>query len=455
MIHKYGIENFKSFSRKQNFDLAPITIIFGPNSSGKSSIIQSILMMKSTILGRNSHAGIETSNSNSTLGTYNTIVNQHDTKKDISIDIEFNSILDLSDYQPLVAERPIFGIDDRKILNFTYSAHKTNKKQNNHLKEMKFEAISTRSGQSILNFSIKNFPIHEKDEQQSVFNFTEKSITELYKYFKKREKFSRVYKKFGDTIINELASPLKIHDNYNIPISHSEPEVSVFLESIFNEFRQEVLSVKHLGPLRSAPKRFYAEFNNHGEDSPEIISLANSIEHDSEKIKHVNYWFDKFDIPYTLEIFDIGNEITGRVISLLLTDKRTSTVVTPVDVGYGIGQVLPIIAEAVSSKNSIICVEQPEIHLHPRLQAHVADLIIDSMKGNNQWIIETHSEALMLRIQKRIRKKELSNTHVKVIYVQADSDGSSIIDIPLDEEGDFMVEWPDGFFEERLNEQFG
>ena len=128
------------------------------------------------------------------------------------------------------------------------------------------------------------------------------------------------------------------------------------------------------------------------------------------------------------------------------------------DVGFGIGQVMPIITEAVVSKNTTICVEQPEIHLHPKLQAHLADLFIDSVnakKNNNQWIIETHSEALMLRIQKRIRQERINKSLVKVYYVISDTEGSKIIDLPLDDEGDFTELWPEGFFEERLNDLFG
>ncbi|EKS6366241.1 DUF3696 domain-containing protein, partial [Enterobacter hormaechei] len=177
-----------------------------------------------------------------------------------------------------------------------------------------------------------------------------------------------------------------------------------------------------------------------------------------ETVEKLNDWLCNFEIPYIINVSNLGDYTTGHVVSLTLQDTRTNTIVTPVDVGFGIGQVMPIITEAVVSKNTTICVEQPEIHLHPKLQAHLADLFIDSVnakKNNNQWIIETHSEALMLRIQKRIRQERINKSLVKVYYVISDTEGSKIIDLPLDDEGDFTELWPEGFFEERLNDLFG
>jgi predicted ATPase len=88
----------------------------------------------------------------------------------------------------------------------------------------------------------------------------------------------------------------------------------------------------------------------------------------------------------------------------------------------------------------------------------LADLFIDSVDPkakNNQWIIETHSESLMLRIQKRIRERKIKKELIKVFYVIPDSDGSKIMELPLDDDGDFTMLWPEGFFEERLDDIFG
>ena len=155
--------------------------------------------------------------------------------------------------------------------------------------------------------------------------------------------------------------------------------------------------------------------------------------------------------------------MVGEYVSLSLVDRRTKTQVTLTDVGFGINQVLPIIIEGIASPpNAIICVEQPEIHLHPRLQAETADLMIETSEGENgkQWIVETHSELLILRLQRRIREGALKPTDVSVIYVDpgdadeknGDGEGSTIKVLSLNKEGDFDDDWPHGFFEEGFSE---
>ena len=134
---------------------------------------------------------------------------------------------------------------------------------------------------------------------------------------------------------------------------------------------------------------------------------------------------------------------------------------TLADVGFGINQLLPVIVEGVDfftgTEGRVLCVEQPEIHLHPRLQAHLADLMIANItgRGEKQWIVETHSELLILRIQRRIRERKLEPSDVSVLYVDPNTDetrGTTITQLRLDENGDFIDAWPDGFFEEDFGE---
>ena len=172
----------------------------------------------------------------------------------------------------------------------------------------------------------------------------------------------------------------------------------------------------------------------------------------------MNQWFESFEIPYDLKISEFGDvQLAGKYVSIALIDKNTNTPVTLADVGFGINQLLPIITEGLTPEaNEIICVEQPEIHLHPRLQANIADLMIDTIRDEEgkrkQWIVETHSELLIRRIQRRIREGTLNPNDVSVLYVDPGDDGSKIEVLELDEDGDFIDEWPHGFFDEGFNE---
>ena len=218
-------------------------------------------------------------------------------------------------------------------------------------------------------------------------------------------------------------------------------------------------SITYLGPLRSYPERLYT-VSGWNRDSVGVQGefTTHILYHDAIIAEEVNKWFERFEIPYRLEIRESGDvQLAGKYVSIALIDKNTNTPVTLADVGFGINQLLPIITEGLTpEENEIICVEQPEIHLHPRLQANIADLMIDTIRDEKgkqkQWIVETHSELLIRRIQRRIREGVLNPNDVSVLYVNPGDEGSKIEVLELDEDGDFTNEWPHGFFDEGFNE---
>lgn len=155
----------------------------------------------------------------------------------------------------------------------------------------------------------------------------------------------------------------------------------------------------------------------------------------------------------------------GRIRELVLVDQRTNTIVTHRDVGIGISQVLPVLVMAYGSKGKLLAMEQPEIHLHPALQAELGDVFIEAALGarGNTFILETHSEHLILRLMRRMRdshaKKDIglpavTPSDVSVLYVEPDGTRSIIREMPLNELGELVKSWPGGFFEEGLREQF-
>ena len=151
---------------------------------------------------------------------------------------------------------------------------------------------------------------------------------------------------------------------------------------------------------------------------------------------------------------------------LILIDQRTNTAVTHRDVGIGISQVLPVLVMAYGSQGKILAMEQPEIHLHPALQAELGDVFIESALGErkNTFILETHSEHLILRLLRRIRETSegqlptgmtpVRPQDIGVLYVLPGKDGSVISEIPVRTDGEFITDWPDGFFPERGEEIF-
>ncbi|MCZ2135735.1 MAG: AAA family ATPase [Burkholderiales bacterium] len=148
---------------------------------------------------------------------------------------------------------------------------------------------------------------------------------------------------------------------------------------------------------------------------------------------------------------------SDRIRELVLVDQRTNTVVTHRDVGIGISQVLPVLVMAYGSRGKLLAMEQPEIHLHPALQAELGDVFIEAALGErkNTFILETHSEHLILRLMRRIREGKISSDDVGVVFAEPLARGSRFIELRIDEEGDFIDEWPGGFFEESFHEKFG
>ena len=154
------------------------------------------------------------------------------------------------------------------------------------------------------------------------------------------------------------------------------------------------------------------------------------------------------------------------ITELRLWDSDKKVAVSVCDVGFGISQVLPVLTLAYGSSGDLIAIEQPEIHLHPALQAELADVFIESALGElqNTFLLETHSEHLILRLLRRIREtsdhelpqgaRALRPDDVCVLYVDPRASSSRVKELRIDSTGEFIDRWPDGFFADRAKELF-
>ncbi|MCI0442905.1 DUF3696 domain-containing protein, partial [bacterium] len=123
------------------------------------------------------------------------------------------------------------------------------------------------------------------------------------------------------------------------------------------------------------------------------------------------------------------------------------------DVGFGVSQILPAIVLCYSApENSIIILEQPEIHLHPAVQAGLADVFIDAVKTRNvQIIFESHSEHLLRRLQLRIAQEKINPKMTAMYFCEADVDQSRLMPLNVDLFGN-ISNWPKNFFGDQFGE---
>jgi AAA15 family ATPase/GTPase len=235
------------------------------------------------------------------------------------------------------------------------------------------------------------------------------------------------------------------------------PRITIFVSSLLQDL---LVNTRYIGPLRDYPERYYIFSEGDSEDVGKSGSgMGGLLFRDPEFLEKINSQLVQFELGYELQVtsFNDGKSSdTSDVYALRLMDKHKKVQVNLLDVGFGISQVLPVIVQSMFAHRKTIIIEQPEIHIHPRLQTRLGSLFAECIRPpfENQFVIETHSEHLMLRLQKLIRKGELNADDISVIYIDRTTDGTRCLQLRLDTEGDFIDEWPGGFFEEDFNEIF-
>ncbi|TCI67867.1 hypothetical protein EVJ22_13500 [Exiguobacterium sp. SH0S7] len=231
-----------------------------------------------------------------------------------------------------------------------------------------------------------------------------------------------------------------------------------FLLAIDKYFEDYFSKVKYIAPLRAPVQRYYrlqgislSEVDPSGLNIPMIIANMN----DKEVRKFTKWTKENFG-------FFITREMTPGHVSILIGvgQEKPRNII---DLGFGYSQILPIIVELwhtsiranSNRKNQInvpytIVIEQPELHLHPAMQADFIDAcinLIQNIEDNGvKIIIETHSETIINRISESIKKERLNHDSVTINIVNRDEENNSSVNlVEFDLDGDF-TEWPIGFF---------
>jgi predicted ATPase len=234
-------------------------------------------------------------------------------------------------------------------------------------------------------------------------------------------------------------------------------------QRLTTEFWDKLQQVHFLGPIRERAERTsvvgQAAADYVGPTGQEMASVLGARR---ELIGPVNEWCDRLGLGYHVQLLDpVNPDIleAGDFTVLALQDRRHEppVLVSAHAVGYGIGQVLPIVVQSLLAHDSLLLVEQPEVHLHPRLQAALGDLFIEAVAERRmQLLVETHSEHLILRLLRRVREGSLGPDDLAILYVDTDDDGAAFVRrLEVDSDGDLVDGWPGSFFDERLEDVLG
>jgi predicted ATPase len=582
-MNKFQIGNFKAFSDLQTIPLKPITIIFGPNSSGKSSVIHSLLLARHGVDTQGLDATYPSIAGHSVdLGGFRQYVHRRnlenrlqwvaemsvsslpaklasDLAKADTLSVHMTAGLQLGyNGQPVAGAVPFtqtceYRIDGEPFLQLTRGAPQTDfrvtRLNREHavfepilqamLLSSKAQAALNEEDSKLLNELIDSivpnlaFPgtsdflpgadldpdlldsvsrpaLYDKDEEQfaklgdlgrSVRLFLPRMLTRFHSgvhqaltgslkslsylgplravpprhmAFAETDTFghpaegAQAWRELGlnaavrDKVNAWLSDETKLKTPYRLELESffSQQTVSDIVENL----QEDVANWSIQDFLRSLPTEsdFLKRYLEHGqEDNPDWGELDSELADLVSEHSDLEEAFKEWIAPRLSDLLTERQESGSADVRLYDIQKRTP--VSHRDVGIGVSQVLPVLVQAYAANHGLIAMEQPEIHLHPALQAELGDVFIESALGKqqNRFVLETHSEHLILRILRRIResakqaKPTITASDVAVLYVEPSPDGAEVYEMEISKDGQIVSQWPGGFFPERMKEMFG
>ncbi|MFE9784996.1 DUF3696 domain-containing protein [Nocardia salmonicida] len=469
LLTELRLSNFKAFGPNTRVPLAPLTLVYGANSAGKSSLLQALLLLKQS---RHDHR-LNTQGSLVNAGAFRALVHRQAAGTKLELGVSYGVLPDwipaagtadpsLQRTTSWVFEADPFGQGVATEAWWRFGEHHLCLRRDPQSpQEFSIRVADLRPVLQSLAAGTLLYPSDENDRKRTSYASAERILRQLQNLG--IEELSG--RASGLLFSGEVRLPRGIAPSLGGPIDppavSAVDRVARLAGGISQELEQLLDSLVWLGPLRSPPQRVYdrAATSQTSGDGRHIAFYM--FDHPSV-VEELNLWLERLNVPYVLDVIPVAGttsaDLVGDLVAISLRDNRSNVTVTPADVGFGISQILPVVVELLARRDCVIAVEQPETHLHPRLQAHLADLFIDTTRSGgrgNQLIVETHSEHLMLRVQRRIREGSLDPATVGVLYVDQNQAGETTVrQLRLTEQGEFIDEWPDGFFDDRLSELF-
>ncbi len=433
-VTAFRVQNFMGFEDSGWIELRPITLLFGRNSSGKSALIRALLLLRQSLESEpGGSALLFVKDDAFDLGDYRETVRDHQTSKNMSFwfkmqfpgNLNFESDYYLRRALDAINDLTVPGyipIDEKPVVQ-SLTARLIYGQNTMGLTELRALDIYTSNGDIILRADKQLRDVPEENSTGSWIVATDvfdpsaqetgspfPSLWQHIEFFTQKgflpsiRPMQAILREIEEDISGENAASAlgNSFQNIWIIIRGMRRAISIFLEQL-----------DYLGPLRSAPQRFYYVA---GQDvgSPERGKnfVRNLTKADLPSIENINHWLKVAGTPYRLHLQPLDERKRLYELRLLeqAENKPGELSVNIREVGFGITQMLPIIAQAVLAKpGDTLIIEQPELHLHPRAQTELGNLFIAIAQKGVRCFIETHSEHLLLRLQKQIAKTSVGH----------------------------------------------
>lgn len=426
-ITRFGLRNFKAFRYLEDIEIRPLTVLVGANSTGKSSILQSLLLLKQTSLAGRGEGALKFGGELVQLGNFSTVISDFDTSRDLEYRFTFETVS-----PPLLRAEfaLVFGLVDHPDVPT--------------IKEL---SLSSTTGNNAVRLRVRGNIIEEYTPEGPQ---AEQRVADAGA----RVFFNRFWPDSFQPGKYDVAFPYLV----SLPV--------LFVRELLEE------RLEYLGPVRADPRPFYPvteepDIGPRGEGTiPYLLRHQRDAVHyrlshaeaprEATLLEALNDWLRALDITPHLTIDPLESIAFTAAIRSPAVKSRA---VNLAQVGFGISQILPVLVMGLKGPDdAFLLYEQPEIHLHPRLQAGLADFFLASARSGKTILLETHSDHLVNRLRRRIAEDETGELSklVQILFVHAgteDDPGSYIEPLTIDETGTVLNAPPD-FFPEAADEAF-
>ena len=435
MFKQISMKNFKSWRDTGPVRMAPLTGFFGANSSGKSSLLQMLLLLKQTAESNDRNLVLKTGSLQEgyvNLGTAHEITFFDST--DMMLSVEWDLPAKSSFNVPVPHTSESVRIEQ---LAFDTVIHVG--QQRIHVDKLRY-----RSGDR---FSVE---LSRKPNNHYTIRIEVDGKPPV-----RAQGRPRVYMK-----------PEKCYSFSDEAMRYYQD--TSYLSDLALQFERRFQQLYYLGPLREYPQRTYTWAGENPVDVglkgelavPALLGGRNrKVYPDGRKRyskleERVAQWLVELDLAHSFETRPLYRG--SSEYSVWLKRHKRSAEVRITDMGIGVSQVLPVLVLCYyAPAGSTIILEQPELHLHPSVQAGLADVFIDAIRNRNvQIILESHSEHMLRRLQRRIAEAKFNREEAALYFCEMSEGVSQITDLNVDLFG-HIHNWPDDFFGDLLGEMVG